>query len=98
MKFARNKTNGYFLLAFVIGSFSLLMYLPSDYFDTGQSLCLSVLLAHTECYACGMTRAFQHIIHFEFQTAWEFNKLAFIAFPMLSGLLAFEIYKCFKAG
>lgn len=98
MKLARNKTNGYALLALVISTFLVLMFLPADYFDTGQSLCLSVLLAHTECYACGMTRAFQHMIHLEFQIAWEYNKLAFIAFPLLSCLIILEIYKCFKGG
>lgn len=36
-----------------------------------------------ECYGCGMTRATMHLIHFDFQEAWIFNKLSFIALPLL---------------
>lgn len=36
-----------------------------------------------ECYGCGMTRATMHLIHFDFQEAWVFNKLSFIALPLL---------------
>ena len=58
--------------------------MPSNFFDKGESICLSKLLAGYTCYACGMTRATMHFIHFEFEYAWEFNKLSFIVVPMLS--------------
>ncbi|HKK87488.1 MAG TPA: DUF2752 domain-containing protein [Saprospiraceae bacterium] len=61
----------------------VLIFLPKDYFNTGQSICVSQLLFDLECYACGMTRAVMHMIHFDFQSAWEFNKLAFLVFPLL---------------
>ncbi len=62
----------------------ILLVLPADFFDQGQSICLSVLLFKQECYACGLTRALMHLIHFEFAEAYYFNILAFIAFPLLA--------------
>lgn len=61
----------------------VLVFLPKDYFNTGQSICVSQLLFDLECYACGMTRAVMHMIHFDFKSAWEFNKLAFLVVPLL---------------
>lgn len=61
----------------------LLLLLPASFFDEGQSVCLSVLLLDIECYGCGMTRAIMHIIHFDFSTAWTYNKIAFIVFPIM---------------
>jgi hypothetical protein len=61
----------------------ILWILPSDYFDTGQSFCISVLFFNTKCYACGMTRAIMHIMHGNFQIAWSYNKLSFVVFPLL---------------
>ena len=70
-----------FILLFLTPVF--LFFLPADYFDSGQSVCLSVRLANTECYACGMTRAIQHLLHFDFKTAWEYNKLSVIVAPLI---------------
>jgi hypothetical protein len=61
----------------------VLFLLPSDFFDKGESVCLSKMLAGMECYACGLTRATMHFIHFEFEQAWGFNKLSFIVVPLL---------------
>lgn len=61
----------------------VLIILPANYFDQGQSICVSVLLFDKNCYACGMTRAVQHLIHFDFQQAYAFNKLVFIVLPLL---------------
>ncbi len=61
----------------------VLLILPSTFFDTGQSLCLSVLLLDMECYGCGLTRAVQHLIHLEFATAYEYNKMVVLVFPIL---------------
>ncbi|HEY1021406.1 MAG TPA: DUF2752 domain-containing protein [Flavisolibacter sp.] len=84
------KTSGYILLPLV------LLILPADYFDQGQSLCLSKLLAGIECYGCGMTRAIMHLIHLEFQAAAGFNKLCFIVFPVLSLLWAQWFWQDYK--
>jgi hypothetical protein len=77
-----SKTSGYVLLPLV------LLLLPADFFDQGQSLCLSKLLLGIECYGCGMTRAIMHLIHLDIRGAAGFNKLCFIVFPVLSGLWA----------
>ena len=57
----------------------LLLLLPSSFFDSGESVCLF----DKECYACGMTRAIQHLIHLDFVIAYQFNKLSVIVFPLL---------------
>jgi hypothetical protein len=61
----------------------VLWALPSNFFDKGDSICLSVRLAGIECYACGLTRATMHFVHFEFAEAAQYNKLSFIVVPML---------------
>lgn len=61
----------------------VLLVLPSNYFDNGQSVCVSVLFFDQECYGCGMTRGIQHLLHLDFLTAYEFNKLSLIVLPLL---------------
>ncbi len=69
---------------------TVLFILPPDFFDNGPPLCVSTLLFNVNCYACGMTRACMHFIHFDFEAAWMFNKLSFVVMPILSFLwLAF---------
>jgi hypothetical protein len=74
----------YVRLAFWIIVPVILLILPADFFDTGQALCLSVLLFKQECYACGMTRSIMHLIHFEFEDALYYNMLGLIVFPLLA--------------
>ncbi|MEY3499205.1 MAG: hypothetical protein RL308_874 [Bacteroidota bacterium] len=71
----------------------VLILLPSDFFDNGESVCLSKMLAGMECYACGLTRASMHFVHFEFLKAWGFNKLSFIVVPMLFPLWLKSFYE-----
>lgn len=71
----------------------VLLLLPVNFFDDGESICLSKLLAGIECYACGLTRATMHFIHFDFEKAWEFNKLSFIVVPMLFPLWLKAFYE-----
>ncbi|MFM6935572.1 MAG: DUF2752 domain-containing protein [Flavobacteriales bacterium] len=61
----------------------MLCLLPASFFDHGQSICLSVLLFNKECLGCGMTRAIQHLIHVDFESAWKFNKLVVLVAPIL---------------
>ena len=61
----------------------ILFILPADYFDQGQSACLSVVFFDLECYGCGMTRAIMHLMHFELFKALEYNKLVILVFPLL---------------
>ena len=58
----------------------VLLLLPNDFFDSGQSLCLSKVLLDFKCLGCGITRGIQHLIHFDFQIAWDYNKLAYPVF------------------
>lgn len=62
----------------------VLLILPTDFFDDGRSVCLSVLLANEECFACGLTRSVMHLIHFEFAEAFYYNALGFIVFPAVA--------------
>ena len=69
------------LLVMVLGAFLFLFFLPADFFDTGESMCLSVLFFDLECLGCGLTRGIMYLMHLEFQTAWELNKLSFVILP-----------------
>jgi len=71
------------LLILIIAAPLYLLWLPSSYFDTGESLCLSVSLFNFECIGCGITRGIMHLLHFEFSTAWSYNKLTYLVFPFL---------------
>lgn len=76
------KNAGRITLVLLAGCLITLLILPADYFDHGQAMCLSRVLANRECYACGMTRGIQHLLHLDIQTAWEFNKLVFVVMPL----------------
>ncbi|MFM2360287.1 MAG: hypothetical protein RLY16_2280 [Bacteroidota bacterium] len=64
----------------------ILLLLPATFFDNGKTICLSQLLANTECYACGLTRGIQHLIHFDFEEAYAYNMGSFIVFPLIGFL------------
>ncbi len=70
----------FFLVAMIPFVFILL---PADFFDQGQSLCLSVLLFDTKCYGCGMTKALQHLIHLEVSKALSYNMISLAVLPAL---------------
>ena len=61
----------------------MLIVLPADFFDTGESVCLSVRFFDLTCYGCGLTRAIHHLIHLDFETAYTYNKLSVIVLPVL---------------
>ena len=74
----------------------VLIILPADFFDNGRSVCISVLLFHQKCFACGITRAIQHLIHFDFKIAAYYNYLCFIVLPLLIFGLGEELYRTYK--
>lgn len=84
-----------YFLFLILAPFGLLI-LPSSFFDSGESICLSVMLFDIECYACGLTRAIQHLIHLEFSIAYEFNKLSFLVFPLLVVFLYQELKRVYS--
>jgi hypothetical protein len=61
----------------------VLLILPADFFDKGQSICLSQVLFGVECPACGLTRGIMHLIHLDLENAFAYNMLSFIVLPML---------------
>lgn len=73
-----------------------LLLSPANYFDAGESICPSKVLFKTGCPGCGMTRATQHMIHFDFDQAWSYNKLSFFLLPVLGFLYARIFYKFLK--
>jgi hypothetical protein len=62
----------------------VLLILPKDFFDGGESICVSKVIFDVECYACGLTRACMHLIHLDFEEAFAYNMMSFIAFPALA--------------
>lgn len=87
------KKIGYTILGGFTFLYGLLLILPSSYFDEGQSTCLSIVLFNKTCYGCGMTRAIQHLIHFEFKKAFEFNPLSLIVLPLSVYMIIWETKK-----
>lgn len=67
-----------------IGIPVLLLCLPATFFDQGRSISLFELAGVEDYYSKGMTRAVMHLIHLDFSTAWEYNKLSFIVFPLIA--------------
>ena len=61
----------------------ILFILPSNFFDHGESVCISMMLFDVKCYGCGMTRAVMHFIHFNFTEAMTYNKLVILVLPLL---------------
>ena len=85
-----------FRLAFFVIFPIILLALPSDYFDTGQSICLSVLIFKEECYGCGMTRALMHLVHFDVQSAIYYNALSLLVLPILMYVWARWFWKSYQ--
>ena len=61
----------------------VLLFFPANYFDNGQTICPSKLFLTIDCFGCGLSRSTQHLVHFQFKKAWEFNRLIIIVFPLL---------------
>ena len=60
----------------------MIWVLPIRYFDGGVIICPSKRFLSIECFGCGLTRAFERIIHGLFAEAWDLNKLSFVLFPI----------------
>ncbi|MDI9342367.1 MAG: DUF2752 domain-containing protein [Sediminibacterium sp.] len=57
---------------------------------------MSVLLFDTTCYGCGITRAVHHAIHFDFKTAYAYNKLVVVVLPLLIYVWGAEVFKLYR--
>lgn len=67
-----------------IGIPVLLLCIPATFFDTGQSISLFELAGVENYYSKGMTKGVMHLIHLDFEGAWQYNKLSFIVLPLLA--------------
>ena len=74
----------------------ILFLLPPNFFDTGESICLSVVFFEKECFGCGMTKAVQHLIHLDISTAYELNKISIIVLPLLCIVYYKEISRVYS--
>lgn len=70
-------------LVFIVAVPVVLLILPADFFDNGRSICLFQLLFGVKCPACGMTRGIMHLIHWDLENAFAYNKMSFIVLPLL---------------
>ncbi len=80
-------------LVFLLLTPIVLWILPADFFDTGQSICLSKILFNIECLGCGMTRAVMHFHHLEFNEAIFYNTGVVAVFPALVVVWAVWVIK-----
>jgi len=65
----------------------VLLLLPADFFDEGESICLSVQLLGKSCHACGLTRSIMHLIHFDVGEAVYYNSLSLLVAPLIGFLI-----------
>lgn len=79
----------------LVGLPIVLLLLPADFFDSGETVCLSHTLFDLECPGCGMTRAMMHLIHFNLETAIDFNVFVLIVAPLLFLIWVKQILKYF---
>lgn len=64
--------------------------------DGGPTICLFKNITGHACYGCGITRAIFSLLHFEFATAFAYNKLVVVVAPMLLYLYIKEVLKTRK--
>lgn len=58
-------------------------FIPVTHGDGYHSICLFKNVLGTECYGCGITRAIVSALHFNFETAFQYNKLWIVVLPLL---------------
>ena len=62
----------------------ILLLFPADFFDKGTSISLFELANVKEYYSKNITKSVMHLIHFDFQQSWEYNKLGGIVAVLLT--------------
>ena len=70
--------------------------IPKQHIFHGPVLCIFKRFFKVECPGCGMVRAFYSVVHFDFPTAWQYNRMVVIVFPLLSALVMLWIWKKIK--
>ena len=74
----------------------LLFFIPVNWLNRQHSICLFKNLTGHECYGCGITRAIISTVQFHFETAFHYNKLIIVVFPLLVYVWIKTVYKYFK--
>ncbi len=95
IKESKNKTKLKIKLGILLLPLTLFV-LPADFFDTGQTVCISKLVFNLTCPGCGMSRAIQHALHFDFINAYHFNKLVVVVLPLLIFVYIKELYSTYS--
>ena len=71
---------------------TLLYYIPINS-EKLNTICLFKRITGTNCWNCGMTRAFLSILHLDFEKAYKYNTKVVIVFPLTVGIYAYSWYK-----
>lgn len=82
------------LAVYIIG-LALIYLIPLSYIE-GRSFCVLYNLFGTTCIGCGTTRAVFNILHLNFYTAFNYNKLAFIWFALFLAIVVEDVVKIVK--
>jgi hypothetical protein len=61
----------------------VLYCIPFEWVQNQHSICLYKNITGNECIGCGMTRAILSAMHFQFESAYFYNKLVVIVCPLL---------------
>ena len=60
-----------------------LYFIPLNWIKSQHTICLYKNISGHDCYGCGMTRAILNALHFNFDEAYNYNKLVIIVLPLL---------------
>jgi hypothetical protein len=60
-----------------------LLVQPANFFDFGAPICPSKIIFKLDCWGCGLTRAVQHFIHFDVESAVYYHRGIWFIFPFL---------------
>ena len=63
-----------------------------------EKICIIKKVTGSNCFNCGMTRAFLSISHFDFRTAYTYNPRVIIVFPITIILYLYHWYQYIKRG
>ena len=64
-----------------------------------NNICIYKHITGKPCWNCGMTRAFLSVIHFDFESAYKFNRNVIIVFPLTIVIYIYSWYVfIFKKG
>ena len=82
----------------IAGLVAVLLFLPANYFDEGETVCIWKKTLGVECPGCGLTRATQHFLHGEWEVALDYNPLVVVVVPILGFLWGLQVWALVKFG